>query len=348
MTITFLDFFSKLSNGPFLIIIILISLTIFMNGSSDAPNSIATCVSTRSLRPKKALILCGFCNLLGIFVMSFITTKVAETVSNIAYFGDGSSSGIIALCAGLLAVVIWAFITWKFAIPSSQSHALIAGITGASIALNRSFSAVNIEQWKKILFGLVFINLLAFILGLLITKIIEMVCKNLDRRRTNNFFKYTQIISAASMSFVDGAQEGQKFIGVILLAESLTLGTSNTNVSIPIWLMIYVSMFLALGTFVGGYRIIKTVGTKVSKLERYQGTASDLASATGLLVSTILGIPVSSTHSKNCAIVGVGASKRISNVNWGVVKNMFKAWILTFPGCGLLGFSAASIFLKIF
>ena len=270
MTISFLEFLKNLTNIPFLIITILISCVMFVNGCADAPNAIATCVSTRSLSPRKALVLSAIFNFLGVFLMTFISSEVAQTVFHIVNFGSNSSEAIIALCAGLVAIVSWSVVTWKFGIPSSQSHALLAGISGAAIALRGGFSGVNGEEWKKVLYGLIIVNILAFVFGFFITKLIEIIFKNQDRRRANRFFKGTQIFGAAAMSFMHGAQDGQKFMGVFLLGVALSNNiTGVTNFAIPVWLMIYCSLLMTLGASVGGINIIKTVGTKVSKLEKY-------------------------------------------------------------------------------
>ena len=351
MEITFIDFISNLIKSPSLFITtILISAVMFINGSSDVPNAIATCVSTRSLNPKKALILASIFNFFGVLVMTFISSKVAETVFNIVNFGDNSSNNLITLCSGLIGIVIWCTLAWLFGIPTSQSHALIAGISGAAIALRGNFSGINFGEWKKVLYGLVIVNLLAFLLGFIITKCIEKICKNMDRRITNKFFNKTQVIGALITCFMNGAQDGQKFMAILLLGVVLTNSTSLelANFSIPIWLMLYCSILIALGTIIGGIRIIKTIGTKVTKVEKYQGTAADLASSICLLGSSILGIPVSSTHTKNSAVMGVGASKRLSNVNWKTARNMILTWIFTFPCCGLLGFILTKLFIYIF
>lgn len=347
MTISFWNFLNNLITIPnFSIIALLISGVMFISGLSDAPNSIATCVSTRCLSPKKALMLSGIFNLLGIILMTFISTEVAQTMFYIVNFGENLSENMIALASALIAIVMWSVITWVFKLPSSQSHALIAGVTGAAIALRGNLSGVNFDQWKKVLYGLIFINLFAFILGFFITKLIEKICKNMDRRKTNKFFTGTQILGAAAMSFMDGAQDGQKFMGIFLLGVALSNGVTDlTEFSIPFWLMIYCSVLMTLGSAIGGLRIIKTVGTKVSKLEKYQGTAADLSSSICLFASSAIGIPASSTHSKNCAVMGVGASKRFSNVNWNVAKNMIATWFITFPGCGLLGFVLTKLLL---
>ena len=351
MEITFIDFINNLISTPSLLITtILISGVMFINGCSDVPNAVATCVATRSLTPKKALVLAAVFNFLGVLILTFISSKVAETVFNIVNFESDASSNLITLCSALIGIVLWCVMAWRFGIPTSQSHALIAGISGAAIALQGNLSGINFEEWKKVLYGLFIVNILAFFLGFFIIKIIEKICKNMDRRKTNKFFKKTQIFGAITMCFMNGAQDGQKFMAILLLGVVLSRENiqSLNNFEIPIWLMLYCSILIGMGAIIGGIRIIKTIGTKVAKVERYQGTAADISSSICLLGSSMLGIPVSSTHTKNSAVMGVGASKRFSNVNWKVAKNMVLTWLLTFPGCGLLGFILTKIFINIF
>ena len=188
------------------------------------------------------------------------------------------------------------------------------------------------------------------IFGYIITKLIEKICKNFDRRKTIPFFKGLQVFSGGAMAFMHGAQDGQKFIGIFLLALELSNGITNSNTvtTIPFWLMILCSLTMTVGTSIGGYKIIKTVGMKMVKMEPYQGASADLSSSLCLFISTIFGLPVSTTQVKTTAIMGVGASKRLSNVNWGIVKNMLLTWIITFPACGLLGYLTTIVFSKIF
>lgn len=351
MSVTFIDFISNLIKTPSLLITtILISAVMFINGSSDVPNAIATCVSTRSLRPKEALVLASIFNFLGVLVITFISSKVAETVFNIVNFGDNTSNNLITLCSGLIGIVIWCAFAWLLGIPTSQSHALIAGISGAAIALQGNLSGINFEEWKKVLYGLFIVNLLAFFFGFLITKLIEKICKYMDRRKTNKFFEKTQIGGALITCFMNGAQDGQKFMAILLLGLALTNGNTHeiSSFSVPMWLILYCSSLIAMGTILGGTKIIKTIGTKVAKVEKYQGTAADLASSICLLGSSIIGIPVSSTHTKNSAVMGVGASKRLSNVNWKTAKSMVLTWLFTFPCCGLLGYTLTKILISIF
>jgi PiT family inorganic phosphate transporter len=349
MSITLSDFLINLISKPNLLIItILISGVILVNGWTDAPNAIATCVSTRCLSPKKSILMASIFNFLGVFVMTLINSTVAETIYNIVDFGKDANSSLISLCAALVAIVTWAVLAWIFGIPTSESHALIAGISGSAIALQGGISGINGHEWLKVLYGLMMSTILGFGLGFIITKLIELIFKNIDRRKTTKLFKNTQIIGGASMAFMHGAQDGQKFMGVFLLGVALANGYTDINIfSIPIWLMIFCSLLMTIGTSIGGYKIIKTVGMKMAKLEVYQGATADISSAVCLLISSIFGIPVSTTHTKTTAIMGVGASKRMSNVNWGVVKDMALTWILTFPGCGILGYIITILFMFI-
>lgn len=350
MELSFLSFLHNLfTNNSLLITTILISIVMFINGCSDIPNAIATCITTRSLTPKKGLIFAIISNSLGLILMTYISSNVAKSIYNMVNFGGDPSISLITLCCALVGISIWCFLAWKFGIPSSQSHALIAGISGAAIALMGDFSAINFNEWKKVLYGLIFVNLLAFIIGYIITKVIEVICKEMDRRKTNKFFKHTQIIGAMTTCFMNGAQDGQKFMSFLLLGVVLSNGAipGATNFQIPIWLMIFTAIIISLGTLTGGMRIIKTMGTKVTKVERYQGTAADIASSICLFASSLIGIPVSSNHTKNCAVMGVGASRRLSNVNWNMAKNIVLTWFLTFPFCGILGYILTKIVIGI-
>jgi PiT family inorganic phosphate transporter len=253
------------------------------------------------------------------------------------------------LCAALFAIVIWATAAWYFGIPTSESHALIAGISGAAIALQGGIGGINGAEWVKVLYGLVTSTLLGFGFGFLVSKIVMAICKNMSRQKTSVFFQKGQVGAGAAMAFMHGAQDGQKFMGIFMLGIFLAEGSADaSNFVIPVWLMILCSLVMALGTSMGGMKIIKTVGMEMVKLETYQGFSADLAAASCLLLSSVWGLPVSTTHTKTTAIMGVGAAKRFSSVNWSTVKEMVLAWVLTFPGCGLVGFLMAWIFMKIF
>jgi len=320
-----------------------------VNGWTDAPNAIATCVSTRAMSPRSAIIMAAIFNFFGVLFMTIVNATVAQTIYNMVDFGGDPHEALIALCAALFAIVAWATAAWAFGIPTSESHALIAGVSGAAIALHNGFSGINGGEWVKVLYGLGLSTLLGFVMGWVTVKLTELICRRMDRRKTSGFFQGAQVCGGAAMAFMHGAQDGQKFMGIFMLGIFLAKGQGNvTNFVIPIWMMILCSAVMGLGTSIGGYRIIKAVGMDMVKLEQYQGFSADLAAAGCLLISSLTGVPVSTTHTKTTAIMGVGAAKRLSSVNWGVVNEMVLTWVLTFPGCGLIGFLMAKLFIWIF
>lgn len=350
MTISFTEFLSQLVSNPALFITVLLTLAVIMvNGWTDAPNAIATCVSTRAISPKKAILMASFFNFLGVFVMTSVNATVAQTIYKMVNFQGDPKDSLVALCAAMVAIVVWATAAWAFGIPTSESHALIAGISGAAIALQGNISGINGSEWMKVIYGLVLSTFLGFFMGWFSSKSIKYICRNMNRRSTGKFFKSAQVGGGAAMAFMHGAQDGQKFMGVFMLGIFLAQGNSGVNTfQIPIWMMLLCSLVMGLGTSIGGYKIIKAVGMDMVKLETYEGFSADLAGAGCILISSLTGIPVSTTHTKTTAIMGVGSAKRLSNVNWSVVKEMVLTWILTFPGCGLIGYFMARLFIFIF
>lgn len=349
MSIELTDFLHSLVSNPAFFITVLLTLGVIMvNGWTDAPNAIATVVSTRSMSPKGAIIMAALFNFLGVLVMTMLNNSVAYTIYKMVDFGDNYKNALVALCAALFAIVVWATAAWAFGIPTSESHALIAGVTGAAIAIQGT-GGINSNEWIKVVYGLLISSVLGFGLGFVVTKIIVLICKKMDRRKTNKAFHAAQIAGGAAMAYMHGAQDGQKFMGVFMLGIFLAKGQGNvTEFVIPLWLMVLCSLVMALGTSIGGYKIIKTVGMGMVKMSAYQGFAASGAAVICLYIASAFGVPVSTTHTKTTAIMGVGASKRLSSVNWKIVKEMVAAWVLTFPGCGLLGFIMAYIFMKIF
>ena len=351
MTISLEQFVSQLFSNPVLAITVILTLgVIFVNGWTDAPNAIATCVSTRSMSPRAAILMAAVFNFLGVLVMTLINNTVAQTIYNMVDFRGNSHEASVALCAALFAIVLWAVAAWYFGIPTSESHALIAGLSGAAIALHGGLGGINGAEWVKVLYGLALSTFLGFAFGWAAAKLTALLCRGMDRRKTTRFFRGAQIGGAAAMAFMHGAQDGQKFMGVFMLGVFLASGNGDAaQFTLPLWLMILCSLVMAVGTSVGGYRIIKAVGMDMVKLEKYQGFAADLAASACLLVSFFTGgIPVSTTHTKTTAIMGVGAAKRLSAVKWSVVKEMVLTWVLTFPGCGLIGFLMAWLFMRLF
>ncbi len=350
MEVTLKWFIESITENPVLLITVILTLgVIFVNGWTDAPNAIATCIATRSISPRAAVFMSAFFNFVGVLVMTIINSTVAMTIKNMVNFESATGEATIALCAALFAIIIWAVAAWFFGIPTSESHALIAGLSGAAIALHNGFSGINGSEWVKVLYGLILSTILGFASGFLITKFVELICRKIDRRKTFGIFKNAQIFGGAAMSFMHGAQDGQKFMGVLILGVFLANGSDTTgNVIIPIWMIILCSAVMGIGTSIGGYKIIKAVGMDMVKLENYQGFCADLAGAFCLLLSSLFGIPVSTTHTKTTAIMGVGVTKRLTAINLNIVKDMVLTWILTFPGCGIIGFVIAKLFMYIF
>lgn len=348
-----LEFWSQMTANPLLFIAVALTMgVILVNGWTDAPNAIATCVVTRCMSPRAAILMAAVFNFLGVFVMTLINSTVAETITKMVDFGSDPDKAIIALSAALFAIVLWATLAWVFGIPTSESHALIAGLTGSAIALQGSFESVNGSEWVKVIYGIFISVILGFGLGWIVCKIVTKIFYNADRPKTEPFFRGAQIVGAASMAFMHGAQDGQKFMGVVLLCVYMSKGQSlPSDINIAqdyLWLMIICSVIMAAGTAMGGKKIIKSVGMDMVKLEKYQGFSADIAAAISLLFCSVFSLPVSTTHAKTTSIMGVGAVKRVSAINFGVVKEMVLTWVLTFPGCGLVGFLMTKLFMFIF
>ena len=350
MDVSLSNFISMMFSSPIMLITVLLTLgVIFVNGWTDAPNAIATCIGTRCMNVRSAIMMSAVFNFLGVLIMTHINSSVASTISNMVDFGGNTHEALIALCAALFSIVVYSTGASFLGIPTSESHSLIAGLTGAAIAIHNGAEGVNMGEWVKVLYGLVASLLLGFAIGWGICRLLTIICAKMDRRRTNGVFKYGQIFGAAAMSFMHGAQDGQKFIGVLFLGLAFSNGESSVHgMEIPVWLMLLCSIVMALGTSVGGEKIIKSVGMDMVKLEKYQGFAADVSAAVCLLISSLFGIPVSTTHTKTSAIMGVGAVKRLSAINFGVVKDMVLTWVFTFPGCGLISFVMAKLFMAIF
>ena len=349
MDVSLSYFLQGMAESPVLLITVLLTLgVIFVNGWTDAPNAIATCITTRCLGARQAILLSAAFNFLGVLIMTHINSAVASTISNMVDFGSNTQEAIIALCAALFSIVVYSVGASYFGIPTSESHSLIAGLTGAAIAIHGSLAGVNGAEWVKVIYGLVLSLVLGFASGWVLCKLVTLVCYRMNRRKTDRFFQGAQIFGAAAMSFMHGAQDGQKFIGVLFLGMAFHNGQTNVvGMAIPVWLMLLCSCVMGVGTSVGGEKIIKSVGMDMVKLEKYQGFSADLSAAFCLLLSSVFGIPVSTTHTKTSAIMGVGAVKRLSAINFGVVKDMMLTWVFTFPGCGLISFVMAKIFMAI-
>lgn len=344
------EFWEQMCHSPMLMVSTVLTLgVILVNGWTDAPNAIATCVSTRAISARKAIVMAAVFNFLGVLVMTAVNASVAMTIYNMVDFGGNAHISLVALCAAMAAIVIWATAAWYFGIPTSESHALIAGISGAAVAIQNSFSGINGAEWMKVIYGILLSTVLGFAFGFAVSKLTLLCTRHCNRIRANRFFSGAQVAGGAAMAFMHGAQDGQKFMAIFLLGAAFSGGHSDiSSFTVPVWLMILCSAVMGLGTSIGGYRIIKSVGMDMVKLKPYQGFSADLAATLCLLFSSLVGIPVSTTHTKTTAIMGVGAVRRMSNVNWKIVKELVLTWVFTFPGCGLLGFIMAKLFLHMF
>ena len=334
---------------PLTVTSILLTLAVvFVNGLTDAPNAISTVIVTRCMKLKSALVMSAIFNFLGIIIMSAINNSVTVTIAGIVDFGNDTYSASVALSAALFSIVLWATLAWYFGIPTSESHALIAGLSGSAIAINGGLSGINGEEWLKAIKGLFASCLFGFVAGFVFCRLIIVLFRNIKRKNAESFFKYGQIFAAAGMSFMHGAQDGQKFIAVLMLCMNFS-GLNQSNNFQPHWKIILLcSAVMALGTMCGGKKIIKSVGMDMVRLEKYQGFSADLSASLSLLISTVSGYPVSTTHAKTTAMMGAGTARSIKSLNPSVIKEIGLTWLLTFPGCGIIGFVVTKIFLKIF
>ena len=311
-----------------------------VNGWTDAPSAIAGCVSTRALPPRAALILAAICNLSGAVVMAIVCPTVAKTLYGIADFGDDPRSAIISLSVALITVILWATLAAVRGLPTSESHALISSVCGSAIASNMSASSIRFSEWKSVLLGIAISTLPVMLFSLLIYKLSTKIFKDQDRRSTMRYFRRVQRISAGISSFLHGAQDSQKFIGVYMLGLSFLSGMSSNNTedfSIPIWITLSCAASMTLGTLMGGSRIIKKVGCDMTELDPLSSSAADTASSSFLGVCSFLGIPTATTHAKTCAIMGIGLCKK-GGTNPKIAAEVFLAWLLTFPICAIISF----------
>lgn len=313
---------------------------IFVNGWTDAPNAVAACVGSRSMRPAGAVLLAAICNLAGGMTLSLTGGRVARSVYSIAGFGEGIE-GLTALLAGLSAVALWATLAWYFGIPTSESHALLAGISGAAVAASGT-AALNLAEWGRVALGILLSTLPAFLLARLGFSVIAFFCRGHDRRALMPFFVSSQRAGAAAGAYLHGLQDGQKFMGIMLLCRVLGGGRWDGG-TIPLAVALLCSTLMAAGTALGGSRIIKRVALDMVSLDPPRGYAADLSSSLCLALATAAGLPVSTTHAKTCAVMGAGSALRRGGLDLRAVRDMFVAWGLTFPVCFAMGWGAARL-----
>ena len=319
-----------------LILVLIVALVFdYINGFNDAANAIATCVSTRALSIYSAVIMAAVLN----FVGAMISTKVAATIGQgIVAVNDITQ---VTILAGTSGAIIWCIITWCFAIPSSSTHALIGGLMGASVA-HIGFSSLKWIGIKKIILSLLFSPIIGIFVGFWLMIALLWIVRNFPPDKLNKNFRKLQIVSAALMAFAHGTADAQKSMGVITMA-LISYGTLNTF-SVPWLVVIACATAISLGTAIGGWRIIKTVGRDFVKLQPIHGFCVQTSSAAVVLTASAFGMPTSTTHIITSTILGVGLSKRLSAVNWKIAQNILLAWILTIPASGIVAFLLYAIF----
>ena len=325
---------------PFIIIVIVLALAFdFINGFHDTANAIATSVSTRAISPTNAIIMAAVLNFLG----AMVSTGVAKTIGGDIVVGHIDQPIIIA---GLVGAIIWNLLTWLIGLPSSSSHALIGGMIGGVLLSPLGADGLNMQGIGKIVIALVASPVVGGIIGFIIMSIMFRVFHGANPSKTNARFKKMQIITAATMAFSHGSNDAQKSMGIITLA--LVSGGVLTEFEVPDIVKILCATAMGVGTSVGGWSIIKTVGGKIFKLEPINGFAADLNSSIVVFTATLLHLPVSTTHVVSGSIMGVGAAKRINAVRWGVAQQMVMAWVLTIPCTAVMGALAYKVLMVLF
>ncbi len=322
------------------LVIIIAYLFEFANGWTDAPNSIATVVSTRVLRPLPAVAMAGVLNLLG----ALAGTEVAKTIAGGIVKAEFISLETIA--AAVFAATIWALGAQFFGLPSSESHALVAGLLGAGFAAD-GLKGLEWEGTRKSLIGLITSPVGGFLFALILMVVIYRIFAHVRPTIVRRIFGRSQILSAAAMAFSHGTNDAQKTMGIIALAVFITNHPGVTppeEFPVDFWVILSAAVVMGIGTMVGGWRVIRTIGLRLTKLEPVHGFAAETGAAAVIFGAARFGIPVSTTHAIGSAIMGVGATERLSAVRWGVAGQVVTAWILTWPSCMLLGFGLERAF----
>ena len=319
----------------FLAVVLLIVVALifdYINGFHDAANSIATVVSTRVLTPGKAVVWAAFFNFVAAFTFG---TAVAKTVG--AGLVDISIVTFAVILSGLIGAIVWDLITWYYGLPTSSSHALIGGYAGAAVA-KAGWGAIIASGWTKTLIFIVLAPMIGLALGFLLMVAILWTFSDTSPGRVDHWFRRLQLASAAAYSLGHGGNDAQKTMGIIAgaLVDGGYLGLENGQLPIPMWVVLSAHAAIALGTLSGGWRIIHTMGSKITKLQPVGGFAAETAGAISLFTATHLGVPVSTTHTITGAIIGVGSIKRLSAVRWGIAGRIVWAWILTIPASALI------------
>jgi PiT family inorganic phosphate transporter len=311
-------------------VIIVVALVFdYINGFHDAANSIATVVSTRVLTPGQAVVWAAFFNFAAVAIFG---TGVAKTVGKGMVDLQVVTASVIL--AGLIGAIIWNLITWYFGLPTSSSHALFGGYGGAAVA-KAGFVAIIASGWTKTIIFIVVAPMVGLIVGLLVMTSIYWLCRDTTPKRVDRWFRRMQLVSAAAYSLMHGANDAQKTMGIITGA--LLTGGYIATFEVPYWVEILSYTAIGFGTLSGGWRIIKTMGSKITRLRPEGGFAAETGAAVAIYIATALGVGISTTHTITGAIVGVGATRRLSAVRWGIAGQIVWAWVLTIPAAATIG-----------
>ncbi len=322
----------------------LILLVILVNGWTDAPNAIVSVVATGTLTYSQAVGMAALCNLAGVGVMTLFCPSVADTITSLVDFGTGDpTASLLALCSAMASIVIFSTAAWLFGIPTSESHSLIAALGGAALAVAPG-RGMNLGTFWGILGGMAGSTLVGFLLGYLLVRLVSL--GRLEEH--THWFRRGQLVSGGVMAFLHGAQDGQKFIAVFVIGELLTKGEYHTG-PIPLAghlpVVFLCAATMGLGTLLGGGRIIDKMGRKMVRLDQAAGCCSDLGGAVCLLGASLLGLPVSTTHTKASALLGAGLARNPKKVDWSIAGEMAAVWLVTFPVCGAMGYLLARLLL---
>ena len=315
-----------------LILIVAVALVFdFTNGAHDSANAIATVVSTKVLSPKTAVCMAAALNLFG----AFLGTEVAQTVGSGIVGPDVVAGCTILVLAALLGAIFWNGLTWYLGIPSSSSHALVGGLIGAGIAYKGWDAPSYASIFKKVILPLLLSPVAGFVGGYFLMVLLTWLFVKAHPRTVNTAFKKLQVLSSAFMATSHGLNDAQKTMGVITLA--LVIFKVQPDVAIPAWVKVSCALAMGLGTALGGWKIVKTMGHKIFKLEPVHGFAAETAASAVIMGASAIGAPISTTHIISTTVIGVGASKRFSAVRWGVAMNLMVAWVLTIPASAFVG-----------
>lgn len=348
MTILFNDFIYMFIADPILMVILVLTLgLIILTGWVDAPNTIFTSVYAGSVSNGIAIVISALFNFMGVLLMAVLCAKVSVTISHLVVFETTYKEGLIALSGALLAIFLWTSVASHYKLHTSETHAIVSGITGAAITVS-GLSAIVAGEWIKVLYGIAISLFLGFIIAWATVKLIKICFRNVVRKNALFIFRIGQIFSFAGTSFMHGAQDGQKFIGIFVIAIFLEQGgLRGEKFIIPVWLIILCSVFMSIGTIIGGIRIKNSTGLQKVKLEKYEGFSVDFSTTCTMLIASLGGIPISTNHTKIASALGVEGARGVFSIEVNMMKSMLMSILWTYVGCSIISGAMTLLLLKI-